>query len=160
MHSIISHTHHVCSLHHSFKPCRYTQNSFEAWNNPPLSRCKICKRLIGTTSNLGCRGKNTLVKYFSAFIKHLSSRLCLTEWQGSFSLCWVCVVSFGNGGAGGAVGVVSVRSWQKLPPCPVEPRPAGSKMGPPLAKAEPISDHGRASGMMDLRGGKKNLGRF
>lgn len=78
----------------------HTQNSFQAWNNPPLSRCKTCKRLIGTTSNLSCRGKNIPDKYFSAFIKHLSSRLCLTEWQGSCSL-WVCVVRFGPGGAAG-----------------------------------------------------------
>lgn len=85
MHSVYSYTHRVCSLYHTFKPGTYTQSSSEAWNNPPLSRCKSCKRLIGTTSNLGCRGKNILVKYFSAFIKHLSSTLCLIEWQGSFS---------------------------------------------------------------------------
>lgn len=52
---------------------------------PPLSRCKSCKRLIGTTNNRGCRGKNILVKYFSAFTKHLSPTLCSTAWQGSSS---------------------------------------------------------------------------
>lgn len=50
---------------------------------PPLSRCKSCKRLIGTTNNCGCRGKNILVKYFSAFTKHLSSTLHSAAWQGS-----------------------------------------------------------------------------
>ena len=69
--------------------------------NPPLSRCKSCKRLIGTTSNLSCRGKNILVKYFSSFIKHLSSTLCLIEWQGSFSqrltdICSTTINVFGG----------------------------------------------------------------
>ncbi|KAK4825974.1 hypothetical protein QYF61_003543 [Mycteria americana] len=35
-----------------------------------------------------------------------------------------------------------------------EPMPAGSKMDPPLAKAKPISDSGRASGITYLRRGK------
>jgi len=52
---------------------------------------------------------------------------------------------FGNGWASG---VASVRSCQKLPLCPMEPVPAGSKMDPLLAKAEPISDGGSASGIM------------
>ncbi|GAB0182692.1 junction-mediating and -regulatory protein-like [Grus japonensis] len=33
--------------------------------------------------------------------------------------------------------------------------PASSKMDPPLAKAEPISDGGSASGLTELRRGKK-----
>ena len=57
--------------------------------------------------------------------------------------------------AGGATGVASVRSCQKLPLCPIEPMPAGSKTDPQLAKAEPISDGGSASGITDLRRGKK-----
>jgi len=50
-------------------------------------------------------------------------------------------------GSWGAAGVASVRSCQKLLPCPTEPMPDGSKMGPSLAKAEPISDGGSASGI-------------
>ncbi|KAK4828522.1 hypothetical protein QYF61_026944 [Mycteria americana] len=43
-------------------------------------------------------------------------------------------------GSGGATGVASVRRFWKLPLHPIEPMPDGSKMDPPLAKAEPISD--------------------
>jgi len=52
--------------------------------------------------------------------------------------------------------VASVRSCEQLPPCLTEPVPAGSKMDPPLAKAEPISDIGSASGITYLRRGRKN----
>ncbi|KAJ7405957.1 protein pxr1-like [Pitangus sulphuratus] len=38
--------------------------------------------------------------------------------------------------------------------CPIEPMPAGSKMDPPLAKAEPISNGHRASGITQLRRGE------
>jgi len=41
--------------------------------------------------------------------------------------------------------VASVRSCEKLPPCLIEPVPAGSKMDPLLAKAKPISDGGSTS---------------
>ena len=51
--------------------------------------------------------------------------------------------------------MASVRSCQKLPLCLIGPMPAGSKMDPLLAKAEPISDSGSASGITDLRRGKK-----
>ena len=50
-----------------------------------------------------------------------------------------------------------VRSCWKLPPCPTEPMPAGSKMDPLLAKAEPISDSGSVSGTTYLRRGGKLL---
>ena len=50
--------------------------------------------------------------------------------------------------------MASVRSCQKLPPCPTEPMPIGSKTDPLLTKAEPISDGGSASGITDLRKGK------
>jgi len=50
-----------------------------------------------------------------------------------------------------------VRTCQKLPPCLTEPMPASSKMDLLLAKAEPISDSGSASGITCLRRGKKNL---
>ena len=50
-----------------------------------------------------------------------------------------------------------MRSCQELPLFPTEPMPAGSKTDPPLAKAEPISDGGRASGITYLRQGKKLL---
>jgi len=45
----------------------------------------------------------------------------------------------------------SVKSCQKLPLCPTEPVTAGSKMDPPLAKAQPTSDSGRASVTAYLR---------
>ena len=57
-------------------------------------------------------------------------------------------------GSGGATGVASVRRCQKLPPCWTEPVPAGSKMDPPLAKAEPISNIGSISVITYLRKGK------
>ena len=53
-----------------------------------------------------------------------------------------------------ATGVASVRSCWKLPLCLMEPTPASSKTGPPLAKAEPISNGGSTSGIMYLRRGK------
>jgi len=40
-------------------------------------------------------------------------------------------------------------------PMPMEPMPASSKMDPPLAKAEAITDGGSASGITELRRGKK-----
>ena len=51
-----------------------------------------------------------------------------------------------------------MRSCQKLPPCPTEPMPAGSETDPPLAKAEPISNSGSASGIRYLRRKKKLQG--
>jgi len=51
--------------------------------------------------------------------------------------------------------VASVRSCEKLLPCLLKPVPAGSKTDPPLAKAEPISDGGSASGITELRKGRK-----
>ena len=50
--------------------------------------------------------------------------------------------------------VAFVRRCQKLPLCLIEPMPDGSKMDPPLAKAEPISDDGSASVIAYLRRGK------
>ena len=47
-----------------------------------------------------------------------------------------------------------MRSCKKLPPCPIEPMPAGSTLDLLLAKAEPISDGGSASGITDLRRGR------
>ena len=60
-------------------------------------------------------------------------------------------------GSEGTTGVSSVRSCQKLPLCPTKPMPASSKTDLPLAKAEPISDGGSASGITYLRKGKKLL---
>jgi len=51
--------------------------------------------------------------------------------------------------------VASVRSCQKLPPCLIEPVPAGSKMDPLLAKAEPISNGVTSSVITYLSRGKK-----
>lgn len=39
----------------------------------------------------------------------------------------------------------SLRSYWKLPPCPMEPMPAGSKMDLPLTQAESINNSGSAS---------------
>jgi len=50
--------------------------------------------------------------------------------------------------------VASVRRCQKLPPCQMEPVPAGSKTDTLLAKAEPLSDGGSASVMTYLRKGE------
>ena len=47
--------------------------------------------------------------------------------------------------------MVAVRRCQKLPPYDAETMPASSKTDPLLAKAEPISDGGSASGMTYLR---------
>ena len=69
-----------------------------------------------------------------------------------FSLC--IGFAWQGFGSGGATGMASVRSCQKLPLCPTEPMPAGSKTDPPLAKAEPISDGGSASVITYLRRGK------
>ena len=57
-------------------------------------------------------------------------------------------------GSRGATVVASVR--RKLPLCLTEPMPAGSKADPLLAKAEPISDGGSASGITYLRREEKN----
>ena len=62
--------------------------------------------------------------------------------------------------AGGAIGVASVRSCLKLPLCLIKPMPAGSKMDPLLAKAEPISDGGSASVITYLRKGKEVTGEW
>jgi len=54
--------------------------------------------------------------------------------------------------------VAPVRSCEKLPPCLIQPVPASSKMDLPLAKPEPVSDGGSASGITQLRRGKKTVG--
>jgi len=68
---------------------------------------------------------------------------------------WVLGIVLGLHGkvfiVGGATGVGSVRSCQKLPPCPIEPVPAGPKTNPSLAKAEPSTDGGSTSGIVYLR---------
>jgi len=64
-------------------------------------------------------------------------------------------------GSQGAIGAASVSSCEKLPPCPIEPVPDGSKTNPLLAKAKPISDGGSASVITYLRRGrKKTAGRW
>ena len=52
--------------------------------------------------------------------------------------------------------MASVRSCEKLAPGLTKPVPASSEMNPPLAKAEPISDGGSASGITELRRGRKH----
>jgi len=50
-------------------------------------------------------------------------------------------------GSGGPRRVASMRSCEKLPPCPLQPVPAGFKTELLLAKAEPISDSGSTCGI-------------
>jgi len=54
-------------------------------------------------------------------------------------------------GSWGATGVASVGSCQKLPLCPTEPVPAGSKTDLLLAKTKPVSNGGSASVITNLR---------
>jgi len=56
--------------------------------------------------------------------------------------------------AGGATGMTAVRSCWKLPLCPIEPVPDGSKTDPLLVKTKPISEGGSTSVIMYLRSGK------
>ena len=51
----------------------------------------------------------------------------------------------GFGSRGGYRGGFSEKLLEAYPVSPTEPIPAGSKMDPLLAKAEPISDSGNAS---------------
>jgi len=57
---------------------------------------------------------------------------------------------------GEPIGMASMRSCKKLPHCLITPVPAGSNMDLLLAKAKPISDSGRTSGLTYLRRGRKN----
>jgi len=50
-----------------------------------------------------------------------------------------------------ATEVACVRNWLKLPLCPREPVPVGSKMDPPVLKAEPISDSGFCNNLLKRR---------
>jgi len=59
--------------------------------------------------------------------------------------------------AGLTVEVASVSSCKKLPPCLIQPVPAGSETDPPLPKAEPVSNGGSASGITYFRSGRKQL---
>lgn len=47
-----------------------------------------------------------------------------------------------------------MRRCQKLPPCPTDPVPDGSKIDPPLAKADPTSDIGSAFVITNSRRGE------
>jgi len=76
----------------------------------------------------------------------------LTDW-----LCSCSGFAWPGFGGGGATGVASVRSCQKLPLCPTDPVPAGSKMDPLVAKAQPISNGGSASGITQLKRGEPPL---
>lgn len=65
--------------------------------------------------------------------------LCLLGFQGQ-----VLIVGGYRGGF-----------YEKLPSCPMESMPAGSKTNPLLPKAKPISYDGAASGVTELRRGGK-----
>lgn len=62
-------------------------------------------------------------------------------------MCWVYV----SGGWGEASGVPSVRRHQELPSYQTELVSATSKMDPPLAEADTISDTGGVSAITYLR---------
>lgn len=51
-------------------------------------------------------------------------------------LFWVCMARFGHGGS---AGWAALSCCQKLPPCPIEPMPASSKVDPLLTKASGIT---------------------
>lgn len=53
---------------------------------------------------------------------------------------WQCFLGGGESHSG-----ASVSFWEKLPPCCTEPKPDSSRTDPPLARAEPSSNGGRAS---------------
>lgn len=65
-------------------------------------------------------------------------------------LGFVWQVFCSRGGCRGSI----FEKLQKLPLCPSEPKPAGSKSDLPLAKAECISETGSASRRTDLTKGK------
>lgn len=48
----------------------------------------------------------------------------------------------------------SLRSFWKLPSCPIEPMPASCKTVLPLPKVKPSNDNGSISGITDLKRGK------
>ena len=58
-------------------------------------------------------------------------------------------------GSGGAYRGGFCEKLEKLPPCLIQPVPAGSKTDTLLAKATPTSNGGSASGIMYLRKGRK-----
>lgn len=53
--------------------------------------------------------------------------------------------------------MVYMRSYQKLPQCPIELMPAGSRIDLQLAKVKPIRNGGNTSGITDFKRGKKDL---
>lgn len=59
---------------------------------------------------------------------------------------WMCVVRFWWQES---CRMVSIRSYQKLPLCPIEPVPP--KMDPPLTKAESLRDSGSTSAITYLK---------
>ena len=74
------------------------------------------------------------------------------HFRSSGNLAWSVLVLCGKVlVAGGVTGVTSVRSCWKLPLCMTEPMPDGSKMDPPPAKSESISDSGSTSVITYLR---------
>jgi len=58
---------------------------------------------------------------------HFLPRFCPSHIVLSFLLGWCYGLAWQGFGSGGAIGVASVRSCEKLPPCLIEPVPAGSK---------------------------------
>jgi len=78
--------------------------------------------------------------------------------EGLVPFCATVLGLRGEGLVLGAAGVVSVSRAQQLPHGRSEPAPDGSKRHPPLARAEPVSDAGWASGRADFRALKGEVG--
>ena len=90
-------------------------------------------------------------KYFPLFVRNQDDEVNILVSSICFVKFWVLVcIGFAWQGFGSGGGYRN-GFWKKLPLCPVEPMPAGSKMDPLLAKAEPISDGSNTSGIKNLR---------
>lgn len=100
----------------------------------------------------GHKNGNHLLKFQH---KHQQSLSCIQEQKNkSFTKTQldVCIGFMWQGFfCGGYAEVASVRRHQRLPPCQTESVPASSKIDPPLAKAETISDAGGTSVTTHLR---------
>jgi len=120
------------------------------WANQEMQAIGLQKVLVHAT--LGP------MKHFHWEISSVGIRSLLLFTEGFNDMAQCYGFAWQGFGSRGAIGVASVRSCQKLPPCTMEPVPAGSKTDPPLAKAKPVSDGGSSSVITYLRKGRKKLG--